>query len=45
MCVELCVVWDEALPEVCLKLSSAEENTADAVKLKLETVRFDQNTV
>lgn len=36
MCVELCVVWDEALSKsgVCLKLCSVEENMADVVKLK-----------
>lgn len=36
MHMEQCVVWDESLPKsrVSLKLSSAEENVADIVKLK-----------
>lgn len=45
--MELSIVWDEALSKsgVCLKLSSVEESMADLVKLKWETVRFEQNTV
>lgn len=36
MLVELCVVWDEALPRSGVRfcLSSVEENTSNAGKLK-----------